>query len=320
MAYTVFVPQPIAEEGTQFLRAHGYEVKMGSGWTEEIMKAEVQDCDAMLVRTALVTADVLKAGKQLKVVSRHGTGVDNIDIPTATELGIYVTNGPESNANSVAEQAIGMMIACARNYSLCDRSTRAGNFEIRDQIRGVDLEKKTVGIIGLGRVGKIVARKAKHGLDMNVVGYDPFVQHDQLSTEITLVDDVQDLLREADFVTLHLPSNPETKGIIGEHAFELMKPTAYIINTARGDLIDEAALVQALREHNIAGAGLDVYAQEPPPKDHPLFSLDNVMLTPHNSTLTKECVVRLAVHAAIGIDEVLSGKPPTWPVNTPKGR
>jgi D-3-phosphoglycerate dehydrogenase len=320
MAYKVLVPQPIAEEGKQFLREHGYEVKMGSGSTEEIMKAEVADCDAILIRTALITAEVLKAGKQLKVVSRHGTGVDNIDIGTATELGIYVTYAPESNANSVAEQTIGFMIACARNYSLCDRATRSGNFAIRDQIRGVDLEQKVVGIVGLGRIGLLVAKKAIYGLDMKVIGYDPYIDKAKLLPEIELVNDVEAIFTRADFVTLHCPSTKDTKGFVGQRLLEMMKPTTYLINTARGDLINEPKLIRALQTRKIAGAGLDVYAQEPPAKDNPLFTLDNVMLTPHNSTLTKECTVRLAIHAAIGIDEVLSGKKPTWPVNQPKSR
>lgn len=318
MAYTVLVPQPIAEEGKKFLRDRGYEVKMGSGWTVDIMQKEVVDCDAILIRTALLPAEVLKAGKKLKVVSRHGTGVDNIDIEAATELGIQVTYAPESNANSVAEQAIGLIIACARNYSLCDRATRAGNFEIRDQIRGVDLEQKVVGVIGLGRIGTLVAKKASKGLDMKIIGYDPFADPKNLPEDIELAVDVETLLKTADFVTLHCPSTDDTKGFIGKNAFEMMKPTAYIINTARGDLIKEDELIEALQQGEIAGAGLDVYAQEPPEKDNPLFTLDNVMLTPHNSTLTKECTVRLAVHAAMGIDEVFSGKKPTWPVNEPQ--
>jgi D-3-phosphoglycerate dehydrogenase len=272
----------------------------------------------LLIRTAPVTEAVLKAGSKLKVVGRHGTGVDNIDIQTATELGIYVTNAPESNANSVAEQAIGLMIACARNFIKGNRELVKGNFEIRNQIKGVDLEKKTVGIIGLGRIGSFVAKKAILGLDMSVIAYDPYADKENVAPEIELVDKVDDIFQCADFVTLHLPSTPETKGMVGKREFEMMKSSAYIINTARGDLIHETELVEALQTNQIAGAGLDVYAQEPPQNDHPLFTLDNVMLTPHNSTLTKECMVRLAVHAAIGIHEVLSGQKPTWPVNEPK--
>ena len=318
MAYTVLIPQPIAEEGKDYLRERGYDVKIGSGHTIEIMKEEIKGCDALLIRTAPVTAEVLKAGSKLKVVARHGTGVDNIDIPTATELGIYVTNAPESNANSVAEQTIGLMIACARNYIKGNRELVKGNFEIRNQMKGIDLEKKTIGLIGLGRIGLLVAKKARLGLDMNVMAYDPYVNKDKIDPNIELVETRDEIFQRTDFVSLHLPSTPETRNMIGKQVFELMKPTAYLINTARGDLVDEAALVEALQTSQIAGAGLDVYAQEPPARDHPLFQLDNVMLTPHNSTLTKECLVRLAVHAAIGIHEVLSGRTPTWPVNQPK--
>lgn len=318
MAYTVLIPQPIAEEGKDYLRERGFEIKIGSGHTLEIMVEEIKGCDALLIRTAPVTKDVLKAGTRLKVIGRHGTGVDNIDIQAATELGIYVTNAPESNSNSVAEQAIGLMIACARNFIRVNRALVSGNFEIRNQIIGVDLENKTVGIIGLGRIGKLIAKKAVLGFDMSVIAYDPFVDKQTVLPGVELVDKVDDVYQRADFVTLHIPSTPDTKGTVGKKEFAMMKPSAYLINTARGDLINETELVEALQTHQIAGGGFDVFAQEPPPKDHPLFKLENVILTPHNATLTSECMARLALHAAMGIDDVLSGRKPKWPVNEPK--
>jgi D-3-phosphoglycerate dehydrogenase len=293
---------------------------MGSGISLDVLMKEVQDCDAILARTVLLSAEVLKVGKRLKVISRHGVGVDNIDLKTATELGIYVTIAPEANANSVAEQTIGLIIAAAKNFYKCGDELRKGNFEIRDRLPGVDLEKKILGIIGLGRIGRIVARKAAFGLDMKIIAHDPFIDRISFSPEIEQIDSWEDVFRKGDFITLHLPLTPDTRGIVGRKEFEIMKPTAYIINTARGDIIRESELIEALREKRIAGAGLDVFEQEPPSRDNPLFQLDNVMLTPHNSTLTKECKVRLAVHAAMGIDEVLSGKKPTWPVNYPLQR
>jgi D-3-phosphoglycerate dehydrogenase len=318
MAYTVLIPQPIAEDGKDYLRERGYEIKIGSGHTPEIMVEEIKGCDALLIRTAPVTREVLEAGTRLKVIGRHGTGVDNIDIQAATDLGIYVTNAPESNANSVAEHAIGLMIACARNFIRVNRALVSGNFEIRNQIIGVDLEKKIVGIIGLGQIGALVAKKAVLGFDMKVIAYDPFVDVENLAPGIELVDKVDDVFQRADFVTLHLPSTPETKGMVGKREFAMMKPSAYLINTARGDLINETELVEALETDQIAGGGFDVFAQEPPPKVHPLFKLENVILTPHNATLTSECMVRLALHAAMGIDDVLSGRKPKWPVNKPE--
>jgi D-3-phosphoglycerate dehydrogenase len=318
VAYTVLIPQPVAEEGKDYLRERGYEVKTGSGYTVDIIREEVKGCDAILVRTAPLPAEVLQAEKRLKVIGRHGVGVDNIDLETASELGIYVTNTPEANANSVAEQTMGLIIACARNYSLCDREIRKGNFEIRDQIRGVDLEGKIVGIVGLGAIGSRVAQKAIYGFDMKVIAYDPYVNKEKVPAEITLVDSWEELFQTADFVTLHLPAIPETKGSVGKEEFEMMKSTAYFINAARGEIVNEAELIKALQEKTIAGAGLDVFEREPPAKDNLLFQLDNVILTPHNAALTKECTIRMAVQSAMGIDDVLSGRTPKWPVNEPK--
>jgi D-3-phosphoglycerate dehydrogenase len=318
MAYRILIPQPIAEEGKDYLRERGYEIKMGAGYTADIMKEDVEDCDAILMRTAQLPAEVLQAGKRLKVIGRHGVGVDNIDLEAATELGIQVTNAPESNANSVAEHTIGLIIACAKKFSFFDGETRKGNFGIRDQVRGVDLEGKTVGIVGFGAIGSLVAKKAIFGFDMSAIVYDPYLAKDKVPAEITLIDSWEELFQTADFVTLHLPSTPETKGSVGKDEFGMMKSTAFLINAARGEIVNEAELIKALQGRRIAGAGLDVYAQEPPAKDNHLFQLDNVILTPHNAALTKECTIRTAIHAAMGIDAVLSGRTPKWSVNEPK--
>lgn len=315
MAYTVLIPQPIAEEGKDYLLERGYEVKMGSGHTVDIMKEEVKGCDAILIRTAPLPAEVLQVEKRLKVIGRHGVGVDNIDLVAARELGITVTYAPESNANSVAEQVMGLMVACARSYYLCGQELRKGNFDIRDHNLSVDLEGKIVGIVGLGAIGSRVAHKAHHGFDMKVIAYDPYVNKDKVSVEITLIDSWDDLFQTADFVTLHLPANKETTGCVGKREFAMMKPTAYLINTARGHIVNEVELIKALQDKVIAGAGLDVFEREPPATDNPLFQLDNVFLTPHSAALTTECRIRTAVHAAMGIDDVLSGRTPKWPVN-----
>jgi D-3-phosphoglycerate dehydrogenase len=317
MGFKVLIPQDIVEEGKQYLIERGYEIKMGSGISVEILKKEVEDCDAILARTALFPAEVIRAGRKLKVIARHGVGVDNIDVDTATELGIYVTNAPLSNANSVAEHVVGLMISLARNMRRCDMELREGNFEIRNQVEGLDLEGKTLGLIGIGRIGSRVAKKAVLGLEMKVIGYDPYVTQDSVIAEVELVSDREYVFRTADFFSVHVPSTRQTKGSIGKKEFELMKPTAYLINTARGDIVSEAELIEALKERKIAGAALDVFEQEPPAKNNPLFGFNNVILTPHNAAHTKEARIRMAVHAAIGIDEVLSGKSPAWSVNNP---
>lgn len=314
MAQKVLIPQDVSEEGKQYLRDRGYEIKMGSGITAEAISADVVDCSAILARTAQFPAEVLRAGKLLKAIGRHGVGYDNIDVNAANELGIAVTYAPESNAKSVAEHTVGLLIACAHNFARQDREFRAGNFEVRNQVKGVDLEGKTLSVIGAGRIGAIVARKAIHGLDMKVVAYDPFVKQLPGLPEVEFVSTIEEAFKRADFVTLHLPSLPQTKGIVDAKLLGLLKPTAYFINAARGELVVEDDLIAALKEKKIAGAGLDVFKDEPPAKDNPLFGLDNVILTPHSAALTKECTTRMALHAAMGIDDVLSGRAPKWPV------
>jgi D-3-phosphoglycerate dehydrogenase len=318
MSYKVLIPQDIAVEGKNFLRDNDCEITMGTGISVEEIKKDVRDCDAILARTAKYTAEVLEAGEKLKVISRYGIGVDNIDVKKATELGIYVTNAPDSNANTVAEHTVGLIIASARYYIRCDTELRKGNFEIRNRLLGFDLEGKILGLVGLGRIGAKVAKKTFDGLDMKVIGFDPFIEAEKVPPQVGSLVEWNELFREADFISLHVPSTSKTSKLVGEKEFNLMKPTAFFINTSRGDVVDEEALVDALRSNRIAGAGLDVYQHEPPPDDSPLFLFDNVILSPHNAALTRECTVRMALHAARGIVEVLSGREPTWPVNQPE--
>lgn len=320
MSYTVLIPQDIVEEGKKYLRDRGYTIKMGSGATVEAIKKDVVDCDAILARTAPFPREVIEAAPNLKVIGRHGVGVDNIDVEACTERGIWVTYAPESNASSVAEYTIGMIVALARNFLRGDKATRTSDWEFRNRVKGSDLAGKTLGVIGAGRVGSLVAKKARFGLDMEILAYDPYIKEIKGLPETKLVSDLEQVFRTADFITLHLPATEETRGLIGKKYFDLMKPTAYLINAARGDVVVEKELYEALRTGRIAGAGLDVYDPEPPKPDNPLFTLENVILSPHNAALTTECMTRMALHAAMGIDDVLSGRRPKWPVNEPKKR
>ena len=318
MAYRVLIPQDVAQPGKDYLRDRGYEIKMGSGITAEAIAADVVDCDAILARTAPFPVKVLEAGKKLKVISRHGVGYDNIDVTRATELGIWVTFAPESNANTVAEHTIGCILTLARNFIQLDRETRMGNWDVRDKLLGIDLAGKVLGIVGLGKIGRRVAQKAVCGLDMKVIGYDPFLKPEQIAEFATPAKSIDEVFSMADFVTVHIPGGQSNRGIIGKKQFTLMQKTAFFINASRGDVVVEAELIDALRNRMIAGAAIDVYEKEPPQKDNPLLSMGNVLLTPHNASQTRECMIRMALHAAQGIDEVLSGKRPTWPVNAPK--
>ncbi len=318
MAFKVLIPQDITAAGKDYLLEKGYEIKMGTGITPEAIAKDVEDCDAILARTAPFTTEVIKAGKKLKVIGRHGIGVDNIDVETCTEQGIYVTYAPQSNANSVAEHVIGFMLALARNLVKIDKEFRAGDFEIRNRLKGMDLEGKVLGLVGLGRIGTLVAKKAALGLGMKVIGYDAFLTADKVAPEIEFVDNIDTIFKNSDFVSLHMPATKETKGSVGKEQFEMMKSTACFINCARGEVVNEAELIEALQNKVIASAALDVFEQEPPATDNPLFALDNVIVTPHNAALTQESMDRMGLHAAIGIDEALSGKKPTWAVNSPK--
>jgi D-3-phosphoglycerate dehydrogenase len=320
MGHKILIPQDIVPEGKDWLRARGYEIKMGSGITPDDIARDVIDCAAILVRMASITAQVLEAGKKLRVIGRHGVGYDNIDVAKATELGIWVTYAPESNAGSVAEHTLGCIVALAHNFIRSDRETRAGNWENRNKLVGLDLEGKVLGIAGLGKIGRRLAKKATLGLEMKVIGYDPYLSAEQFPEYATPAASWEDLFASSDFVSLHMPGGAKTRGIVGRKEFALMKKTAYLINASRGDVVNEADLVEALRNGVIAGAALDVFTQEPPAKDNPLFSLDNVLLTPHNAALTREAMTRMALHAAQGIDEVLTGRRPTWPVNEPAAR
>ena len=320
MVQTVLIPQDVSSAGKQYLRDRGYDIRMGTGTGAGVLKKEIADCEAVLVRTAAYPREVLEAGVRLKVVSRHGVGVDNVDVEAATELGIYVTNAPESNAATVAEHTIALILSLAKNIVRTDRELRGGNFAVRNQVTGIDLEGKTLGIVGLGRIGSILARKAVHGFAMKVIGYDPYLPKERHLAEVEMTDDWERVFSECDFVSLHLPATKDTRGIVGSRELHLMKPSAFLINAARGEIVNESDLTAALQGGIIAGAGLDVFESEPPNSGNPLFALDNVVVTPHSAALTLECLGRMALHAAIGIDEVLSGKVPRWAVNKPVPR
>lgn len=317
MSYLVYIPQDIEEEGKSYLLEKGYQIKIGSDLSQETLMKEVKDCDAMLTRsTAIINKEVIQAGEKLKVIAKYGVGLDNIDIEAATEQGIYVTNTPEANANVVAEHVMAFILALSKNLNRVDKELRNGNFAIRNQIFGADLEGKTLGIIGLGRIGKILAKKAYRGFDMKVIGYDPYVATSQ-DPELEIVTDLERLFRNSDVISLHLPLTETTKGAIGSREFSWMKSSAYFVNASRGGVVKEGELAEALRAGEIAGAGIDVFEVEPPDKDNPLFQLDNVIVSPHSAALTKEGSVRMSVHAAMQVDEALTGLKPKWIVNNP---
>jgi D-3-phosphoglycerate dehydrogenase len=308
--------QPIQEAGVRLLTDSGCEVRVALDSSPEGLAKAIEGCRGFLVRTAPVPAGVIEAADSLEVIARHGVGTDNVDIAAATRRKIPVCITPRANAISVAEHVLALMLALAKQVVAFDAAVRKNEWEVRNTFRAVDLAGKTLGIVGMGRIGTLVCRKARAAFDMEVVAYDPLVAPQRMEEAgAKVAASVPELLRAADVVTLHAPSSPKTKWLIGEGELAAMKPTSLLINTARGPLVDEAALVRALRERRIAGAGLDVFGEEPPAADHPLFGLPNVVLTPHSAGLTLQSAVRMATDAAQAIVDVLEGRRPDGVVN-----
>jgi D-3-phosphoglycerate dehydrogenase len=311
----ILMSQPIHEKGMQLITSQGYEARVAPDFTEATLIKEVRDAAGFLVRTAPIPAAVINAGTVLKAIGRHGVGYDNIDVKAATARKIPVCITPRANALSVAEHVLALMLALAKQMLPFDIATRKNEWEIRNSYSAFDLDGKTLGIIGMGRIGMLVCQKAKAAFNMEILAYDPLVPKAALEAAGAKVLDIPEILKASDFVTLHVPSMPETKGLIGEAQLKTMKRSAYLINCARGPIVDEAALVAALRAGTIAGAGLDVFDPEPPLADNPLFGLPNVVLSPHSAGLTVECVIRMATHAAQAIIDVLEGRKPEGVIN-----
>jgi len=311
----ILMSQPIHEEGMKYITSRGYEARVAPDFSEATLIKEVADAAGFLVRTAEIPASVINAGKALKVIARHGVGYDSIDVKAATARKIPVCITPRANALSVAEHVLALMLALAKRIIPFDAATRKNEWEIRNSYSAFDLDGKTLGIIGMGRIGMLVCQKAQAAFNMKILAYDPLVPKDAMEKAGAKVVAIPEILQASDFVTLHVPSTPETKGLIGAAQFKTMKRSAYLINCARGPIVDEAALVTALKDGTIAGAGLDVFDPEPPKADNPLFGLPNVILSPHSAGLTVECVIRMATHAAQSIIDVLEGRRPEGVVN-----
>ncbi|WP_338432241.1 hydroxyacid dehydrogenase [Clostridium tyrobutyricum] len=317
MSYKVLITEDIDVKGKNYLKEQGCEIKTIPDISEETLIKNIKDCDAVLTRNAIINEKVIKSAKKLKVISMHGVGVDIIDVDAATKYGIQVTNAPESNKNSVAEYTIGLIIALSKNLLTYDKELRKGNFQIR-KVLGMDLEGKTLGVIGMGNIGTLVAKKASNGLNMKVIGFKRCIKNVVPMNNIELTSDIDYLLKNSDFVTLHVPLTDGTKKLLGKRELDLMRSNAFLINTARGEVVDNDALVDALSSKKIAGSAIDVFEGEIPTKDNPLLSLDNVIVSPHTAAFTTETIARMSLHSAMGIAEVLNGKEPTWPVNTIK--
>jgi D-3-phosphoglycerate dehydrogenase len=284
----------------------------------EKLKAILPAFDALIVRNQTpVSTDVIAAGSQLQVIGREGSGLDNINVEEATAAGIVVANAPDQNTISVAELTLGLMLALARKIPAADGHVRMGKWK-RKQFTGSELYNKTLGIVGLGRTGFLTAVRGR-AFGMNILAHDPYITPDKAvvtHTHAKLIE-LNELLPQADFVSCHVPLTDETKHMFGYNQFCRMKPSAFFLNMARGKIVNERGLIQALKEEKIVGAALDVFEQEPP-KESPLFEMENVILTPHVAGVTHEAQKRVAAAACEDVSRVLEGEAAINYVNFPK--
>lgn len=305
-AHRILVSDPLDEAALTVFREHGLEPTVRTGLPPEELLTAVADIEALVVRSGTkVTREVLEAAPNLRVVGRAGIGVDNVDCKAATERGVVVMNTPTGNATTTAEHAIALLVSLARHIPRADRCVRTGQWKAKKQLIGTELTGKTLGVVGFGRIGRLVAQRAQ-GLAMKVVAHDPYLDPATGSGEpdIELLA-LDGLLARADFVTLHVPLTDATRGLLSWEQFARIRPGARVINASRGGIVDEEALLDALVDGRVAGAALDVFETEPPPDDHPLLARDDVVLTPHLGASSAEAQHKVAVDIAHQVADFL---------------
>ncbi|NLE65383.1 MAG: phosphoglycerate dehydrogenase [Elusimicrobia bacterium] len=304
----VLVSDKLAEEGLKILReGDAFDVDTRYDLKPEDLKKVIGEYDALIVRSGTqVTSEIIEAASRLKVIGRAGVGLDNVDLAAATRKGIIAMNTPGGNTTSTAEHAFSLIMALARNIPQAHASMKAGRWD-RSKYQGVELYGKTLGVIGLGRIGSTVAKFAQ-GFGMAIKAYDPFLSAEMAAKRGIAVSTLEEVIRQSDFITIHVPKTDETKGMIGEKEIAMMKKNVRLINCARGGIINEMALAKALEEKRIAGAALDVYDEEPPKADLPLVKIDQCVLTPHLGASTAEAQVNVAIEIAHTVRDALLGK------------
>jgi len=323
MKYQVLLTERISPVGIAMLESSA-KVIIAPSPSDVDLSPLVGEADALLIRSTNLNSAVMEAGRKLKVIGRHGIGLDNIDIPAATGLGIQVVNTPGANTNAVAEHALWAMMHCAKNFNRAEKALRGGKFSVAGSLPGLvqkfgyctlELKAKSLGLIGFGRIARRLSEFARC-LQMDIKAYDPLVPDEAFQAlGVRRVGTIVEGITEADFVSLHVPYMKETHHLIGEKQLAQMKREAFLINTSRGGIVDEAALFKALKEKKIAGAALDVFEKEPPPADLPFFGLDNVIVTPHMAAMTDLALINMAVDVSRGILDALEGKKPEFLAN-----
>lgn len=307
---TVVISHPLYKPGMDAIEGKADLIIPNDGDSDHIL-SDLQKADGFILRIGKIDRKAIEACPKLKVITRPGVGVDNVDVKAATERGIPVVICPAANTRSVAEHTVALIFACAKNLVESDVETRKGNFGIRNKYAAVEVFGKTVSVIGFGNIGKTVAQMC-HALGMKVVAYDPFVKKDAVEAlGYVHSTDLAEAFAAADFVSLHMPSLPETRGMVNDALLGKMKKSAFLVNCARGDIVDEDALFKALSANVIAGAAVDVLAAEPMKADHPLMALGNFIVSPHIAGQTQEATAAIVKLAVEGTLAVLKGE--KWP-------
>lgn len=309
----VLLPQPIEPEALALLEQANCSLTVAADPKPETVIPLIKDAQGLILRTGItITRELLAAADGLLVIARTGGGLDNVDVAAATEKGIIVTSNLGVNTLSVVEHVLAMMLALSKKMAVMDRAVRCGNFGIRYQNLPRDISGKTIGLLGFGRIGSEFGRICRRIFGMQVIAYDPYLPEEKKDAYRGWVDftGLKELLAKSDVISIHVPLTDQTRHLVDEAEISQMKPDVILINASRGGIVNEAALVKALQNNKIAGAGLDVFSEEPVPADNPLLKLENVILTPHSAALTRECVARMATEAARCVLDVFAGREP----------
>jgi D-3-phosphoglycerate dehydrogenase len=309
----VLLPQPIESEAAEALEQAGVDMVVAQDPSPETVGPLLNGVQGLILRTGIkITRDLMDLARDLQVISRTGGGLDNVDVDAATKKNIIVTSNLGVNTSSVVEHALALMLALAKQIPIMDRAVRNEDFKIRYKNLPRDLRGKTLGLLGFGRIGSELGRSCRELFDMQVISHDPYVSETVRVGCKGRVEFVkrEELFERSDVLSIHVPLTATTHHAVGQQELALMKSSAIVINTARGPIVDQSALLTALQNRQIAGAGLDVFEQEPIAADNPLLGLDNIILTPHSAALTRECVIRMALEAVKCTLEVFSGRVP----------
>lgn len=316
MPWKILLPQEIMSEGRKLLEDAGHTLIASRGFETADVLADMKEYqpDAMIVRITPITREVIESNPNLKVIVRHGAGFDALDVKACHDNGVQALYAPVANSTSVAETAMLLILECSRNVTVLHKTWVNDYYKAKLKVRKNTINGKTLGIIGCGNIGSRLAKRAL-GMEMNVLAYDPYKPAADFPDGVEVVRDLDRIFKESDYVSIHTPNTPVTHHIVNAETLAMMKPTAFLINTARGGCVDEDALYEACKNGTIAGAGLDALKKEPVDPNLPLLTLDNIIMYPHIGGNTQEAAHRASYFSAMGVQEVYEGKEPTWPIH-----